>query len=67
MLKEIIEADAVLIKEILSGEGILSIECIQKKTSYREAYVHLVLGWLYKENEISFLERDDGLYIQLNL
>lgn len=67
MLKEIIETDAILIKEILSGEGILSAEYIQKKTNYRGAYVHLVLGWLYKENEISFLERDDDLYIQLNL
>ncbi|MFV0329718.1 MAG: winged helix-turn-helix domain-containing protein [Dysgonomonas sp.] len=67
MLKEIIETDAVLIKEILSGDGIVSAEYIQKKTNYRRAYVHLVLGWLYKENEISFLERDDDLYIQLNL
>lgn len=66
MLKEAISIDAKYIQELLSSGRGLAIEELVEITGYRNDYVCLVLGWLSKENIISYWETDDGLVIKLN-
>lgn len=66
MLKELIASDALLISQLLSSHEMLKIEECVDMTGYREMYIYLVLGWLSKENKISYLELDNELYIKLN-
>ncbi len=66
MLKEIIGFDAVLIWQLLSEKGTLTIDEIKMLTGYREMYVHLALGWLSRENKINYLELNDNISIELN-
>jgi len=66
MLKELIGSDAGLIWQILTERGTLTIRDLEKLTGYREMYIHLALGWLSRENKISYLEKNDDLYIELN-
>mgnify|MGYP003623446743 FL=1 len=66
MLKNMIDIDANLFHSILYQKGVLSVQDLEKITNYREPYIHLVLGWLLKDNRIHFLEKEDNLYIGLN-
>ncbi|NDV97407.1 hypothetical protein D0T84_21265 [Dysgonomonas sp. 521] len=64
MLKKIISSDSVFIHQLLSSNGVLKIEQLMDMTGYREMYIYLVLGWLSKEDNICYLEKEDGLYIK---
>ena len=66
MLKEAISIDAKYIQELLSSGRGLAIEELVEITGYRNDYICLVLGWLSKEDIISYCETDDGLVIKLN-
>ncbi len=66
MLKETISIDAKYIQELLSSDRGLAIEELVEITEYRNDYICLVLGWLSKEDIISYWETDDGLVIKLN-
>ncbi|MBD8387227.1 winged helix-turn-helix domain-containing protein [Dysgonomonas sp. BGC7] len=66
MLKEAISIDAKYIQGLLSSDRGLAIEDLVEITGYRNDYVCIVLGWLSKENIISYWETDDGLVIKLN-
>lgn len=66
MLKEAISVDAKYIQELLSSGRGLAIEELVEITGYRNDYICLVLGWLSKEDIISYWETDDGLVIKLN-
>lgn len=61
MLKEAIGIDAKYIQELLSSGRGLAIEELVEITGYRNDYICLVLGWLSKEDIISYWETDDGL------
>lgn len=66
MLKEAISIDAKYIQELLSSGRGLAIEELVEITGYRNDYICLVLGWLSKEDIISYWETDDGLVVKLN-
>ena len=66
MLKEAINIDAKYIQGLLSSSRGLAIEDLVEITGYRNDYVCIVLGWLSKEDVISYWETDDGLVIKLN-
>lgn len=66
MLKEAISTDAKYIKGLLSSSRGLAIEELREITGYRSDYICLVLGWLSKEDIISYWETDEGLIIKLN-
>ncbi len=66
MLKETINIDAKYIQGLLSSSRGLAIEDLVEITGYRNDYVCIVLGWLSKEDIISYWETDDGLVIKLN-
>ena len=66
MLDNIIDIDAGLFRSLLMQKGQLRVRDFEKITEYRESYIHLVLGWLLKEDRVHFLEKDDDLYIELN-
>ena len=66
MLKEAISIDAKYIQELLSSNEGLTIEELEEITEYRNDYICLVLGWLSKEDIISYWETDEGLVIKLN-
>lgn len=66
MLKESISIDAEHMRQLLFPDRGLSINELQEITGYRNEYICLVLGWLSKEDIISYLETDDGLVIILN-
>lgn len=66
MLKETISTDAKYIQGLLSSNRGLSIEELSEITGYRKDYICLVLGWLSREDIISYWETDDGFVIKLN-
>lgn len=66
MLKEAISTDAKYIQGLLSSGRGLTIEELGEITEYRSDYICIVLGWLSKEDIISYWETDDGLVIKLN-
>lgn len=66
MLKEAISIDAKYIQGLLSSVRGLAIEELVEITGYRNDYICIVLGWLSKEDIISYWETDDGWIIKLN-
>lgn len=64
MLKDLISSDTILITQLLSVHGTLTINELENLTGYREMYIYLALGWLSKENKINYQETDDGLSIE---
>ncbi len=66
MLKESISIDAKYIQQLLFPDKGFAINELEEITGYRNEYICLVLGWLSKEDIISYLETDDGLVIILN-
>lgn len=66
MLKHLVDSDALLIGQILSQKEMVSVQELGLITGYRESYIHLILGWLLKENKILFSEKEDNLYIELS-
>lgn len=66
MIKSDIGAHAGIIWNLLSERGILSIRQIGEITGYRSFVISLALGWLAKENQIRFIDRNDVIHIELN-
>lgn len=62
MLKVDIHMNAGTIWMLLSEKGMLPIKEIAKITGYTEHLVLLALGWLFKENKISFFDQDGTFY-----
>ncbi|MDR2954708.1 MAG: winged helix-turn-helix domain-containing protein [Prevotella sp.] len=65
MLNELIRADTTFIIQLLSSYGTLAIKELEELTGYREMYIYLALGWLSKEDKVRYLEKDDGLYVEI--
>ncbi len=65
MLNNIISINAKLITELLSEKDMQTIDELKLSTGYREQHVYLVLGWLSREGKMSYLDKDDVLYIRL--
>lgn len=66
MLKNIIRKDAEMFRQLLTTEGQMPITRLEELTGYRTAYLYLVLGWLSRDNAISYTETDDSFIITLN-
>lgn len=66
MLKKDVGNKAGTIWALLSTKGQLSIREIGELTNYKDTYIFLILGWLLREDKISFLDRNGVLYAQLN-
>lgn len=66
MLKNDIGINAGVIWQLLSNEGALSITQIGEFTGYNEKNIYLALGWLFRENKIRFIYRNEILYLELN-
>lgn len=65
MLKELIRSDTVLLSQLLSSHGMLTMKELEKLTGYREMYIYLALGWLSSEDKIRYLEKNDDLYVEI--
>lgn len=66
MLKNDIGINAGAIWRLLSEKGKLSLKEIIEFTNYKEYYILLALGWLSRENKISFSDRKGVLHVELN-
>ncbi|HML64790.1 MAG TPA: winged helix-turn-helix domain-containing protein [Dysgonomonas sp.] len=66
MLKNDIGIDAGLIWRLLSENKVLSIREIGEFSGYRDSMIFLALGWLARENKVSFKDNNGTLYIELN-
>lgn len=66
MLKEAISIDAKYIQGLLSSGRGFAIEELVEITGYRNDYVCIIIGWLSKEDLISYWETDEGLVIKIN-
>jgi Protein of unknown function (DUF2582). len=65
MIKNDIGINAGVIWNLLSQNGKLTIRGIEEYTSYRDSMIHLALGWLARENKITFSVDNDNLYVEL--
>lgn len=66
MLKNDIGINAGTIWVLLEKHGRLSIREIGELTGYKEMLIVLSLGWLARENKITFLETEGGMAIELS-
>lgn len=66
MLKKDIGINAGTIWRHLYEKGKLSIIEIEELTNYKSPLLFMALGWLSKEDKISFFEEDGKLYVELN-
>lgn len=66
MLKEDIGVNAGIIWNLLSEKGMMSIRQIGESTGYQDRMIILSLGWLARENKLSFVEKHDTIHIELN-
>lgn len=66
MLKKAISIDAKYIQGLLSSGRGFAIEELVEITGYRNDYVCIIIGWLSKEDLISYWETDEGLVIKIN-
>lgn len=67
MLKNDIGINAGAIWTLLSEKGKLSLKEIIELTNFKEYYILLALGWLSRENKISFSDKNGVLYIEINV
>lgn len=65
MIKNDIGINAGVIWNLLSQNGKLTIRGIEEYTNYRNSMIHLALGWLARENKITFSVDNDNLYVEL--
>ena len=66
MIKSDIGENAGVIWNLLSERGILSIRQIGEITGFRSLVISLALGWLAKENQIRFIDKNSIIHIELN-
>jgi hypothetical protein len=65
MYKNNIGTNADRIWHLLSDKGALSVQELGKLTSCHESFIYLALGWLSREGEIRFFEKDGTLCAEL--
>lgn len=65
MLKRKIGENAGIIWRLLADKGALSIREVVEHTNFNALDMRMALGWLSKEDKISFVKRDGKLYINL--
>jgi hypothetical protein len=63
MIKRKVGENADIIWNILIDKGALSVPELIEKTAFSAFDMRMALGWLSKEDKISFLEKDGTLYI----
>lgn len=56
---------AGVIWKLLHEKGALTAMQIGELTGFREVAIMLSIGWLARENEIEFFEKNDAVYIVL--
>ena len=66
MLKSDIGINAGVIWQLLSNESELSIRQIGELTGYNDKNIYMALGWLSRENKVSFIYKNEILYLGLN-
>lgn len=66
MLKSDIGINAGTIWQLLSEKGILSVGELEELTGYKDSMILLALGWLARENKISFSVKDGSLFVELS-
>jgi hypothetical protein len=66
MLKQDVGMNAWTIWLLLSRNGKMSVDEICNVTECNDSFIYLTLGWLYKQDVISFSVEGDMLYTELN-
>jgi len=66
MLKRDIGINAGAIWRHLHEKGKLSITELEELTNYKVSLIFLALGWLSRENKISFSDENGNLYVELS-
>lgn len=66
MIKHDIGINAGIIWQLLSEKGTLSLKEIEYFTKFKEPILMLALGWLARENKISFIDTAPFMYIELS-
>lgn len=67
MFKELIAEDSGFILQLLVRRKSLTIEELKELTNYQDRYICIVLGWLSKENKITFSDDNDKEFINIKL
>lgn len=65
MIKDSIGTDAGIIWQLLFATGTLSIGELEKHTGIDPLDLRLALGWLARENKVSFSQENDIVYVEL--
>jgi RNAse (barnase) inhibitor barstar len=65
MIKNDIGINAGIIWQLLNEKGALPINAIETHTKFSNEYVLYALGWLARENNIVFFEKDDVMQVKL--
>lgn len=66
MLKQDVGMNAWTIWLLLSRNGKMSVNEICEVTECNDSFIYLTLGWLYKQDVVSFVTDGDTLYTELN-
>lgn len=62
-----IGTDAGVIWTLLAEhQGELTIREIADKTDFNEGFLLMAIGWLARENKVSFFEKNKAVFVQLN-
>lgn len=65
MMTRDIKINANVIWSVLSEKESVTIREISELTNFKESLILLALGWLAKENKITFSDRDGVLEVSL--
>lgn len=65
MIKNDIGINAGIIWQPLNEKGALPISEIETETKFSREYIFYALGWLARENNIVFFEKDDVMQVKL--
>ncbi|WP_108822327.1 winged helix-turn-helix domain-containing protein [Dysgonomonas sp. Marseille-P4361] len=65
MITRDIRINANAIWNLLSEKGSITIREISELTNFKESLILLALGWLSRENKITFSDRDGVLEVSL--
>ncbi|NDV64777.1 winged helix-turn-helix domain-containing protein [Bacteroides sp. 224] len=67
LLKKEISRDARVIWSLLEENRRMTVEAIRVDTRYAEGSILLSLGWLARENKVTFFELNGSLAVEANL
>ena len=65
MIKDLIGINAGVIWQLLSDRGRLSIRELGEHTCLSSLNVGLAIGWLARENNITFIKNGEILFVEL--